>query len=67
MDKQNQNEEVLVDVQKAIETLHCNGILTKSEKEVNLIKAFRMLTEINKVSITSRIEGMLEAQMMARH
>ena len=68
MDMQNQkNEELLVDVKKAIEILHCNGILTKNEEEVHLVKAFRMLTEINKVSITSRIEGMLEAQMIARH
>lgn len=68
MDMQNQkNEELLVDVKKAIEILHCNGILAKNEEEVHLINAFRMLTEINKVSITSRIEGMLEAQMIARH
>ncbi|MDE6707520.1 MAG: hypothetical protein K2K06_05750 [Oscillospiraceae bacterium] len=72
MNVQSQNqksEEILVDVQKAIETLHCNGILTKCEEEVRLIKAFRMLTEMNKISITSRIEGMLEAQaqVMVRH
>lgn len=67
MDIQNQkNEEILGDVRKAIATFYENGILTKSEEETKLIKAFRMLTEINKISITSRIEGMLEAQMMKK-
>ncbi|MDE6657361.1 MAG: hypothetical protein K2J88_02125 [Oscillospiraceae bacterium] len=67
MDIQNQkNEEILEDVRKAIATFYGNGILTKSEEEIKLIKAFRMLTEINKVSITSTIEGMLEAQMMKK-
>ena len=67
MDIQNQkNEEILGDVRKAIATLYSDGILTKGEEETKLIKAFRMLTEINKVSITSRIEGMLEAQMMEK-
>ncbi|MDE5768660.1 MAG: hypothetical protein K2H29_00220 [Oscillospiraceae bacterium] len=67
MDAQNQSqksEEILVEVQRAIEIFHCNGILTRSEEEVRLIKAFRMLTETNKVSITSRIEGMLEVLRM---
>ena len=38
-----------------------------NEEEIQVLHMYRKLNIINKVSITSRIEGMLEAQMIARH
>lgn len=68
MNTQNQNnaEEVLTDVQETITTLHNSGMLAKSEEEARLLKAFRMLNGMNKISAVSRIEGMIEAQTYAR-
>lgn len=41
--------------------------VVKNEEKKQVLHMYRKLNIINKVSITSRIEGMLEAQMIARH
>lgn len=50
------------DTKAASETLYNNGILARSEEEAQVLSMYRELNEINKISIFSRIEGMLEAQ-----
>ncbi|MBR0484806.1 MAG: hypothetical protein IJJ69_08540 [Oscillospiraceae bacterium] len=50
------------DTKAASKTLYNNGILARSEEEAQILSMYRELNEINKISIFSRIEGMLEAQ-----
>jgi hypothetical protein len=63
---QNQAEEALLGVQEGISVLQDSGVLVKTDAETKLLKAFRLLNVINKVSIISRIQGMLEAQTYAK-
>ena len=63
---QNQAEEALLGVQEGISVLQDSGVLVKTDAETKLLKAFRLLNVTNKVSIISRIQGMLEAQTYAK-
>ena len=62
----NQVEEALLGVQEGISVLQDSGVLVKTDAETKLLKAFRLLNVTNKVSIISRIQGMLEAQTYAK-
>lgn len=48
------------------ETLYNNGVLTRSAEEAQVLCMYRKLCQVSKISITSRIEGMLEAQTYAK-
>ncbi len=58
--------EALKEAQKTLATLYSNGTLPRTEEEANFLHIFRELSSTNKISITSRIEGMLEAQTYAK-
>lgn len=61
-----QTEANLEELQETIATLRSSGMLVKCEEEANLLKLFRMLNKTNKLIISSRIEGMIEAQTYAQ-
>ncbi len=54
--------EVLEEAQSTLMTLYSNGTLPRNEEESRFLQIFRQLSETNKLIISSRIEGMLEAQ-----
>ena len=45
-----------------LETSYNNKDLKRDEEKAQVLSMYRELNEINKISIFSRIEGMLEAQ-----
>lgn len=57
---------ILKEAQKTLSTLYSNGTLPRNEEEANFLRIFRELSSASKISITSRIEGMLEAQTYAK-
>lgn len=54
----------LEEIQETIPTLHSSDMLCDEEKK--LLNLFRMLNKTNKLIISSKIEGMIEAQTYAR-
>lgn len=61
-----QTEANLEEIQETIATLRSSGMLVQCEEEAKMLKLFRMLNKTNKLIISSKIEGMLEAQMYAQ-
>ena len=58
--------EVLEEAQSTLMTLYSNGTLPRNEEEARFLQIFRQLSATNKLIISSRIEGMLEAQTYAQ-
>ncbi len=52
------------DISVKVESL--DNDIVKNEEKTQILHMYRKLNIMNKVSITSRIEGMLEAQMMKK-
>ena len=57
---------ILKDAQEMFSNLYSNQNLSKDEEELQFLRVYRELNIANKISITARIEEMLEAQMMKK-
>lgn len=66
MSEQEKTVTILKDAQEMFSSLCSNQNLTEDEEELRFLCAYRELNIANKINITSRIEEMLEAQMMKK-
>ncbi|MDE6707187.1 MAG: hypothetical protein K2K06_04015 [Oscillospiraceae bacterium] len=66
MSEQEKTVTILKDAQEMFSSLCSNQTLTEDEEELRFLRAYRELNIANKINITSRIEEMLEAQMMKK-